>query len=502
MNAVTDIASTTLDQPPVLDDRRMLGHPRGLGLLFLVEMWERFSYYGMRAILVLYLTQSLQWSDARASRLYGAYTGMAWLTPLIGGYIADRFIGTRRSLVVGGLIIAAGHFCLAFSSMTTFYIGLVLIVIGTGFFKPNVSTMVGQMYRPGDLRRDSGFTIFYLGINVGAFLAPLVCGYLASDPRFGWHYGFAAAGVGMLLGVLTYLWGQNRYLQGIGVRAERASAIAAAGPIGLGERSTATWPAVLGAVAGALVAFLSDSNWLGYFYGALVGAALGLTLGGSRGAERRRVIALFIMFFFVSIFWMGYEQSGSSMTLFAQNHTRLALGAFAFPASWFQSVNPAFILLLSPVFATLWVRLGDAGRAPSTALKMSLGLILMGIGFIVLSAGARIADTGVRVSPWWLVGAYFFHTSGELCLSPVGLSYVTKVAPLRFASLLMGAWFLANSAGATLAGYTGALMDRFVGNQGAFFSIFVATSIGAGLLLFLLVPLLNRMTRSADGARA
>lgn len=498
MTEATDIAATTLDNPPVLDDRRLLGHPRGLGLLFMVEMWERFSYYGMRAILVLYLTESLQWGDARASRLYGAYTGMAWLTPLVGGYLADRFIGTRRSLVIGGIIIALGHFSLAFPSMTTFYLGLVLIIIGTGFFKPNVSTMVGQMYRPGDLRRDSGFTIFYVGINIGALLAPVVCGWLASDPRFGWHYGFAAAGVGMVLGLITYLWGRGRYLQGIGVQTtRRPNPIAAAGPLGLGERSTATVPAILGAGAGALVAFLSNSNWLGYLYGILVGAALGLTLGGSRGEERRRVLALFIMFFFVSVFWMGYEQSGSSMTLFAQNHTQLSIGSFAFPASWFQSVNPAFILMLSPLFAGLWIQLGSAGRAPSTALKMALGLVSMGIGFVILATGARIADTGVRVSPWWLVGAYFFHTAGELSLSPVGLSYVTKVAPLRFASLLMGAWFLANSAGATLAGYTGALIDQFANNQAGFFTIFVVTSLGAGLLLLVLVPVLSRMTRGA-----
>lgn len=215
MSAVVDVAAVTTDRPPALNDTALMGHPRGLGLLFLVEMWERFSYYGMRALLVLYLVNFLKWSDGDAARLYGTYTSLVYLTPLIGGYLADRFIGTRRSLVIGSIVIAAGHFCLAFQSMTTFYIGLTLIIIGTGFFKPNVSTMVGQMYREGDTRRDAGFTIFYMGVNLGGFLAPLVCGYLGQ--RVGWHYGFAAAGVGMLLGLGIYLWGRDKYLPGIGL---------------------------------------------------------------------------------------------------------------------------------------------------------------------------------------------------------------------------------------------------------------------------------------------
>ena len=498
MGAVSDIVATTLDQPPVLDTR-LFGHPRGLGLLFLVEMWERFSYYGMRAILVLYLVQSLKWTNADALHLYGTYTGLAWLTPLIGGYIADKFLGTRRSVVIGGAIIAAGHFALAFASSSMFYVGLGLIVIGTGFFKPNVSTMVGQLYSPGDERRDSGFTIFYLGINTGAFIAPLVCGYLAADPRLGWHYGFAAAGIGMVLGLITYLWGRERYLPGIGVRGEQRGATASEPMRDSGlvkESASALW-AVLGAGAGAAIVSVRGASLMGYFYAVLIGACIGLTMGGSRGAERKRVIALFIMFFFVSIFWMGYEQSGGSMTLFAANHTNLAIGSFTFPASWFQSVNPAFILLFAPAFAALWLKIAKNGRHFSTAAKMALGLVLMGIGFAILSVGGRMADTGVLVSPLFLVFAYMFHTMGELCLSPVGLSYVTKVAPYRFASLIMGAWFLANSAGATLAGYTGALMDK-VASQGTFYTIFVGTSLIGGLILFALVPLLNKMTVTAE----
>lgn len=498
MGAASDTATTTLDQPPTLDTR-LFGHPRGLGLLFLVEMWERFSYYGMRAILVLYLTQSLKWTNADALHLYGTYTGLAWLTPLIGGYLADKFLGTRRSVVIGGAIIATGHFALAFAGSSMFYVGLGLIVIGTGFFKPNVSTMVGQLYKPGDERRDSGFTIFYLGINTGAFIAPLVCGYLAADPRLGWHYGFAAAGVGMVLGLITYLWGRERYLPGIGLRGDKPalSATVDAEVAGLTHESASAIWAVIGAVAGAAIVSVRGASLMGYFYAVLIGACLGLTMGGSRGEERKRVLALFIMFFFVSIFWMGYEQSGGSMTLFAANNTNLAIGSFKFPASWFQSVNPAFILLFAPVFATLWIKIAASGRHFSTAAKMAVGLLLMGVGFAILSVGGRIADTGVLVSPWFLVFAYMFHTMGELCLSPVGLSYVTKVAPYRFASLLMGAWFLANSAGATLAGYTGALMDK-AASQANFYMIFVGTSVVGGLLLLALVPLLNRMTRTAE----
>jgi POT family proton-dependent oligopeptide transporter len=498
MSTLIDVAATTIDRPPMLDDRRLFGHPRGLGLLFAVEMWERFSFYGMRALLILYLVNYLHWGVANAARLYGTYTSLVYLTPLIGGYIADRFIGTRRSLVIGGVIIALGHFSLSLQSMPTFYLGLALIIIGTGFFKPNVSTMVGQIYLPGDERRDAGFTIFYMGINLGAALAPLVCGSLAQE--LGWHYGFAAAGVGMILGLITYLWGVNRYLPGIGAvaRRDRNYRAAVAGDISMEEYKAPVLPAVVGAILGVLLAMLLHGGWMGGFFGLTVGAMLGMTLGGTHGEERKRVVAICIVIVFVIFFWMAAEQTGSSMSLFADKHTRRQLGHLTLPASFFQSINPIFILLLAPMFAWVWTRLGTLGRSPSTALKMTFGLMLLGLGFVVLSFGARYADTGMKVSPWWLVGAYFLQTCGELCISPVGLSYVTKVAPTRFASLLMGAWFLGNAAANWLAGNFAALTETMANNEARFFAIFVATSFGMAILGLMIVPFLKWLTCTVD----
>ena len=518
IDKATQIATTAADRPPELDDRALMGHPRGLGLLFVAEMWERFSYYGMRALLVLYLVNALNWETARATNLYGTYMMLVYLTPLIGGYLADRFIGTRRSLVIGGAVIAAGHFTMAFQGMTTFYAGLGLIIVGTGFFKPNVSTMVGQIYREGDARRDAGFTIFYMGINLGAFLGPLVCGYLAQNERFGWHYGFAAAGVGMVFGLIAFMWGKDRYLPGIGLRPTERG-----GSAGDRSRNESTGAAeggsalqgVGGAVLGAIVGwFMGGGSVLGLIMGATIGASLGITVLGSHGEERKRVVAIFIVVFFVIFFWSAYEQTGSSMNLFADKYTNLEIGGFRTPSSWFQSVNPFVILLFAPLFAMLWGRLGRAGREPSTALKMAMGLFLLGIGFLFMVEGGRRADAGTLVSPMWLVLAYTFHTWGELCLSPVGLSYVTKVAPWRFASLLMGVWFLANAAAgkvsgalagftpvpgeapATSAGGLGGFLQQVSQTNQGFYTIFVVWSITAAVLMLLCVPLLKRLTAS------
>jgi proton-dependent oligopeptide transporter, POT family len=508
-STIEPVAAVATDRPGVFDDRALFGQPRGLGLLFLVEMWERFSYYGMRAILVLYLVNGLGWSDGRAANLYGTYTGLVYLTPLIGGYLADRFIGTRRSLVVGGVVIALGHFILAFQSMTTFYIGLACVIIGTGFFKPNVSTMVGQIYRAGDPRRDSGFTVFYMGINVGATLAPLICGYLGQ--RVGWHYGFGAAGVGMVLGLITYLYARDRYLPGIGVhqpktRTERTAAEA-------DENKGAVMQGVIGAVIGLVLAFvLAGGNWYAMLFGPIVGASLGISVLGSHGEERKRVIALFIVVFFVIFFWMAYEQGGSSQNIFADRYTNLRIGSFDMPSSWFQTFQGLFILIFALPIAGLWRYLNDRGREPSTAAKMAIGLLLLGFGFVFMILGGRVADACIAqvgadqartachlASPWWLIFAYLFAVLGELCLSPVGLSYVTKVAPLRFGSLLMGVWFLANSAAQYVGGLLAGLTER-IPTQATFWSIFFFTSIGAAILMFALVPLLKRLTASTKEA--
>jgi proton-dependent oligopeptide transporter, POT family len=443
------VAAPTRPAYDPMADRALFGHPRGLGLLFCTEMWERFSFYGMRALLILYLVNALGWSTARAANLYGTYTGLVYFTPLLGGWLADRLLGTRRSLVIGGLVIAAGHFTLAVPTMPAFYTGLALIVLGTGLFKPNVSTMVGQLYAPGDPRRDAGFTIFYMGINVGAFLGPIVCGYLAQTAGFGWHWGFAAAGVGMVAGVALYLLLRGRYLAGVGFARSRAES-------GQGESQYA--PAA---------------------------------------DDGRRVLALLIVALFVVCFWAAYDQAGSSMNLFADKHTRLQVGDFTLRSTWFQAVPAMFVLIFAPLFAVLWARLRRHGHEPSTPRKMAIGLLLLAAGFVVLAFGAHQADAGVQVSALWLMGAYLLHVLGELCLSPVGLSYVTKVAPVRFASLLMGVWFLANAVADKLAGSLAALMDS-MSSLAAFFSIFIAIAGVAGLLMLFAVPYLERLAPTVD----
>jgi amino acid/peptide transporter (Peptide:H+ symporter), bacterial len=355
--------------------------------------------------------------------------------------------------------------------------------------------MVGQIYREGDTRRDAGFTIFYMGVNLGAFLAPLVCGYLGQ--RVGWHYGFMAAGFGMVLGLLTYLWGRDKYLPGIGLTSRQNEANAAArGAEGLiVHENISIVPGIGGAAVGLVLAFLLHGGWLGYLFGVIIGAAVGTTIIGTKGEERNRVLAIFIVAFFVVFFWMAFEQAGSSMNLFADRHTNLSIGSFTFPSSWFQAVNPLFILVFAPLFAGLWVNLGRRGKEPSTAFKMVIGLVLLGTGFLFMVAAGNIADTGIKVSAIWLTMAYAFHTWGELSLSPVGLSYVTKIAPVRFASLLMGVWFLANAAANKLGGYLASQTEN-IPKLAKFYMIPVATSFGAAFLLLLLVPMLKRLTKS------
>jgi POT family proton-dependent oligopeptide transporter len=441
-----------------------LKQPPGLFLLFGVEMWERFSFYGMRGLLVLFIADAqrggLGWSEADASRLYGWYGFSAYTMPLLGGYLADRFIGTHRSVVIGGCIIAAGHFCLAIPSHAAFFIGLGLVVLGTGFFKPNVSTMVGQLYGPGDGRRDAGFTIFYMGINVGGLLGPLVCGYLGESRRWGWHYGFSAAGVGMLLGLALYLRLRARYLPGIGARPSAATRDGGAG-------------------AGA-APFTRE--------------------------QRDCMMALVVIMLFSIPFWMAFEQTGSSMNFFAANRTDRSILGYNFPASWFQSVNSAILLVAAPIFAVMWTALARRGREPSTPAKMAAAMLLLAAGFVFMVIGAHRSDGGALVSPLWLVAAYTFHTFGELWLSPIGLSMVTKLAPIRLASLFMALWFFATAISEFLAGRLAAVTDRVArgelfhlfGGQADFFLLFVVSSVAAGIGLFALIPLLKRLTHGRD----
>jgi POT family proton-dependent oligopeptide transporter len=452
-HVATAVPSTTSTTSFGLTTPPFFGHPRGLALLFGVEMWERFSYYGMRALLVLYLVNGLHWKDADAASLYGTYTGLAYGVQMAGGIVADRWLGTKRCLVVGGAIIALGHFVLAIPAATAFYAGLALVVVGTGLFKPNVSTMVGQLYRPDDGRRDAGFTIFYFGINAGAFVAPFVTGYLGE--RVGWHWGFAAAGVGMLLGLGLFLWGHERYLRGVG-----------SAPGGRAAADRAVAEETLTTTRVGRFAPAHDAG--------------------------RRVVALLLVFAFAAVFWAGYEQAGSSLNLFTDRHTNRVVGHFEIPTSWFQTVQPLAVLLFALPFAALWQALARRGREPSTPMKMTAGLALLGTSFVIMMLAGRRADGGALVSPWWLVTTYVVQVLGEMCLSPVGLSYVTKVAPARYASLLMATWFFATALGNKLAGALASLAPSM--SNASFFLISVVTSLVAAALLLAMVPPIRRMT--------
>jgi POT family proton-dependent oligopeptide transporter len=530
---------------PATSERTLLGHPPGLFLLFLVEMWERFSYYGMRALLVLFLTSPTTgmlkrpegaaegfnpgpgWSDESASTLYGWYTGLAYLMPVIGGIIADKLIGTHRSMIVGGLLIMLGHIALAVAGlgwshtdpmgMTVFMFGLAMIVVGTGHFKPSVSVMVGQLYKEGDPRRDGAFSIFYMGINLGAFLCAFVCGTLGE--KVGWHWGFGSAAVGMFLGLVLYAFGRPAFLKGIG---EAPSGVANLSiPFLLGGLLVSAGFAAL-FHTGGLSGF---QNLLSPTAVAIIAAVvLGLAIWFvtiQRPEDRGPVASIFIFMMFNAFFWLAFEQAGSSMTLFTDRYTDAKIGSWEMPTTWFQSVNPALIFVFAPLFAGLWTSLGKRRMNPGQSVKIALGLILLGIGFVVLVMGARTIQVGPggpedvvrKAAVWFILGAYFFHTMGELCLSPTGLSYVTKVAPVRFVSLLMGIWFIssfiANLAGGLIAAQTEKLergelkLPWNLGEgtnsvQADFFTLFVLTSIGAGVVILILTPVLKKLTAGRD----
>ncbi len=426
------------------------GHPRGLSTLFFTEMWERFSYYGMRAFLILYMTAPLAagglgFDDKHAGSVYGTYTGSIWLATIGGGLIADRLLGAYRSVLVGGAIIALGHFTLVFRALPFFYLGLALIVIGTGLLKPNATTLLGSLYRPDDARRDAGFSIFYMGINLGAFIGPIVAGALAQTVD--WHLGFGCAGVGMTLGLVQYVAGRHR------LRPEEGAAPAPRAPAASPQASGVR--AALGTQEG--------------------GGVLGFT-----AVEWKRIGAVCVFFLFASLFWGAYEQAASTLNLFADRHVdRVAFG-FTFPASWFVSIQAILVFMLAPVFAWIWSRLGT--REPSTPMKFTLGLLLVGVSFVLLfPAGLKAGGpAGALVSPLWLVAAYFLQVCGEMCLSPVGNSVVTKLAPTRVVGLMMGVWFLSIAAGNKLAGWSAGLA-------------IAAITITAALILMALVGPIRRL---------
>ncbi|MDQ2899684.1 MAG: peptide MFS transporter [Acidobacteriota bacterium] len=474
-------------------DRSFFGHPRGLSTLFFTELWERFSYYGMRGLLILFMTAAaakggLGFPVAKAGAIYGLYTAMVYLLGVPGGWIADRLLGQRRAVLYGGIVIAVGHFCLALPGINTFYLGLVLIVIGVGLLKPNVSTMVGQLYTANDPRRDAGFSIFYMGINIGSFVAPLLCSYLGENVN--WHYGFGLAGVGMTFGVVQYALGAKNLSE--------KSLPPVREP---GERGRIEWTLAIAAVvavaAGALlfsgvvsVSAQQISDAFGIVLIAVVAGVFGWLIFGAKWTtvERHRLIAIFVLFIAATMFWSLYEQAGSTLNLFADRSTDRTLGGMLpakFPAGWFQSLNPLFIIALAPVFAWLWVRLGS--RNPSSPAKFAVGLLFVGLSFLVLVPVA----SGHAVSPLWLTLTYLLQTIGELCLSPVGLSAMTKLAPVRVASLMMGVWFLADSVGNYIGGRLASVYEAFP--LTALFGIVGASAIVLAMVLALLVPPMKRL---------
>ena len=552
-------------------------HPKGLFVLFFAEMWERFSYYGMRAILVLYVTNGLLMSDAYANDgVYGSYTGLVYLTPLLGGYFADRLWGNRRSIITGGFMMALAQLILFISASfvhnvslahSLMWVGLIVLIFGNGFFKPNISSMVEQLYPQGDTRLDSAYTIFYMGINLGAFIGPLVCGGLGNQYddagkalRETFKWGFLAAGIAMFLGTLAFIWLKNKYVvdpagNGIGILPNKMNVkVDDTNPVkksGMGNLGL--WLIIaMGCIL--LLRFVVDLDWIGSFiFGVAIGVS-GLIISDSSLTpfERGRVIVIFLSAFFVIFFWAAFEQAGSSLTLFAERDTDrsfvvntqlgsvilfilaiaagmyyflqrimeipkelkkifaglgLAAGVFAIyhyilgtpydqkeiPPSWFNSVNGLFILLLAPFMSQFWLFLNKNKMEPSSPKKQSMGLLFLALGYLVIAFGVK--DTSGGVSMLWLIILYFLHTVGELCLSPIGLSLVNKLAPARFASILMGVWFLSNATANKFGGTLGALypgqgpttiLGYQINNLYDFFMVFVVMSGIAAVLLFLL----------------
>jgi POT family proton-dependent oligopeptide transporter len=473
--------------------RQLFGHPRGIWTLFFTEMWERFSYYGMRSLLMLFLVAAVQTggfglTDKKAAAIYGLYVAGVYLMALPGGWVADRILGQRRAVFVGGCFIAAGHFCLALPTAPSFFLGLCLIVIGTGLLKPNVSAMVGDLYPEGGARRDSGFSLFYMGINTGAFFGPIICGYLGE--RVNWHYGFGAAGIGMTLGLIQYRFG-SKYLGSAGLLRPEATAA------GARPRAVRQFLTAVAIVAVALVVLLTTTDLTAETAargtGVLIAGSVVLYFasillwGGLTTAEKKRTVVIFVFFLASALFWAGYEQAGSSLTLFASRLTDRMIGSWELPASILQIVPPSCVILLSPVFSWVWLRLQD--RGPSMPAKLGYGLVLLAIGFFVMVVAAQHTNGGAnKVSVWWLVTTYFLHTVGELCLSPVGLSSVTKLAPKRLVGQMMGTFFMGNALGNLIAGLTAGAFSTMPLPQ-LFGTIAKVTGAGGLLLLLFSIPL-------------
>ena len=490
-------------------------HPKGLYLVFFTGISERFSYYGMRAILILFITKALFVDKAFASNIYGSFTGLVYLTPLLGGYISDRFWGNRRSILVGGLLMAAGQFLMFMSgslvtdvvqsnsAVTMMWAGLTLLVMGNGFFKPCLSSMVGDLYPKGDHRLDSAYTIFYMGINIGAFFAPLICGFLGDTGNIhDFRWGFLASSIAMLVSIIAFQLFKNKYV--VNPAGEQIGKVKA-------KMDMNTLGIILGSAA-LLYFFLtfknifhSDIDLTGYLiYAAIIVMPIVVYSDKSLVSdEKQRISVIFILAFFTIFFWACFEQAGASLTLFADAQTNRSILGWTMPASWFQSVNPLGIVILAPLFSMFWSFLNKRNLEPSSPMKMAFGLVFLALGYVVIAYGVHGINPQTKISMWFLVALYILHTMGELSLSPIGLSMVSKLAPARFASLLMGTWFLANAVANKLAGTLSALIPpgagekpsnaatpfpSFLGfeinNLFSFFCVFIALSSITALILF------------------
>lgn len=547
------------------------GHPKGLYLLFVTEMAERFSYYGMRALFVLYLVAAF-FNSADASQIYGSYTGLVYLTPLLGGYIADRYWGNRRSIIFGAIVMAIGQFLMFASAcvvqqsifsdpatggavsdsvdnglaMTLMFIGLGALIIGNGFFKPNISTMVGDLYAPQDHRKDSAFTIFYMGINTGALIAPLVCGSVAADGNWmnpgAFKWGFFCAGVAMIVSVVVFMLGKKKFLntpeglpiglppaqsqllklkdmqaneEDLELKGEMPKNPDNAMPRPAAKNSPLRlWGCLIGAIVLFVVFSLDVDNFNDYISAAIYAIAIALPLfiitdKGLTNVEKQRIGVIYIIAVFVIFFWSAFEQAGSSLTIFADQQCDRTIGNWEMPTTWFQSINPVVVVVFAPIMATLWETLAKHKLEPASPVKQAIGLLLLAIGYAIIAFGTNGLADGQKASMWWLFALYFIHTIGELSLSPIGLSMVNKLSPTHLASLLMGVWFMSNAASNILAGKLATLLPTveqpvhsFLGyqitNLTDFFTLFAIMAGAAAVLLFCLCPLLKKMMKGVE----
>ena len=464
---------------------KLVHNPSSLSTLFFTEMWERFSYYGMRALLVLYLVNSLNYSESDALHIYAVYTGLVYLTPLIGGYLADRFLGTQKSIFIGGVTMMIGHFLMAFPDYL--YLAIGMLIIGNGYFKPNISSLLGRLYKSDDQRRDSGFSIFYVGINLGAFLAPLIVGYVGET--INWHYGFAIAGFGMLAGLIQFYFGQSKIIK------EDTS-------LQSKKLKSADWLliTIISVINIPLILLILQVNQvLNNFFFEILLAVIVIIFSYlftrkkqlvSAKEDLKKIIYIGVLSIFVIFFWVGFEQAGGSLTLFANNSVDRNFLGFIIPASFFQSINPLIIILIGPMIANFWLRVDRSKNNINTPQKMGLGLLFLAGGFFLITLVNNASDTSISL--WWLVGVYFLHTLGELCLSPIGLSMVSKVSPKKIASLMMGFWFLSSAVANFMAGKLPGILES---NNLDLFTFLTVTSVVAGLLLLLISTFMEKLVK-------